>query len=716
MVKEGNVKNGIFLGGRYEVLSKVGAGGMADVYKGRDTMLNRYVAIKVLKKEYREDDDFVRKFRSEAQAAAGLLNPNIVNVYDVGEDRGLYYMVMELVEGITLKDYIEKKGRLSHKEIISIAIQMCNGIGAAHAAGIIHRDIKPQNIIISRDGKVKVTDFGIAKAVTSNTISSNAMGSVHYTSPEQARGGYSDAKSDIYSIGITLFEMVTGQVPFDGDSTVTVAIKHLQEEVTPPSEIVPDIPYSLEQIILKCTQKNGERRYANTSALIQDLKRSLVDPDGNFVVIPPLRNANTVIITDDELDDIQQSLDDFDDRYDGDYDDDYDDDRYDNGRYDDDRYDDDRYDDDGYDDDDYDDEYDYDRRSDGRNRKGRKGSEEVNPRMNKVMKILMIVVAVIIVFIAIFAVGKAAGIFKSFGSGILKEDEESTVKVPDVVGMTEDEAKALLKEKNLGIKAVSREESKKYDEGIVCEQKQKAGSRVKKNSTIQVVVSTGLVGEEIVVPEVSGMSEEDAQRTLSAEGFKKISSDYQYDDNVPEGDVISTTPAAGSKATEDTDIKMIVSKGAQKKTVPNLIGKNVADAQNELAAVGLVPNIIYEASEKYGVDVVTAQDIAGGKKAAPGTVITITVSTGSDKVTVENFVGRYASELENWAWSNELNPIVSESRYTSDARYPQGTVISQSPTSGKVSKGETISYVISNGPEPVQPGQDVGNGDNDDTQ
>ncbi len=222
MVKEGNVKNGIFLGGRYEVLSKVGAGGMADVYKGRDTMLNRYVAVKVLKKEYREDEDFVRKFRSEAQAAAGLLNPNIVNVYDVGEDRGLYYMVMELVDGITLKDYIEKKGRLSHKEVISIAIQMCNGIGAAHAAGIIHRDIKPQNIIISRDGKVKVTDFGIAKAVTSNTISSNAMGSVHYTSPEQARGGYSDAKSDIYSIGITLFEMVTGQVPFDGDSTVSV--------------------------------------------------------------------------------------------------------------------------------------------------------------------------------------------------------------------------------------------------------------------------------------------------------------------------------------------------------------------------------------------------------------------------------------------------------------------------------------------------------------
>ncbi len=276
------VKDGIFLGNRYEVIEKIGAGGMADVYKGRDTMLNRYVAIKVLKKEFREDQTFVKKFRSEAQAAAGLLNPNIVNVYDVGEDRGLYYMVMELVEGITLKEYIDRKKRLSAREVISIAIQMCSGIEEAHKHHIIHRDIKPQNIIISNDGKVKVTDFGIARMVTSTTTTTVAMGSVHYTSPEQARGGYSDEKSDIYSIGITLYEMVTGQVPFNGDTTVEVAMKHLQEEITPPSELVPDIPYSLEQIILKCTQKNAERRYSDVDELIQDLKHSLVDPDERF--------------------------------------------------------------------------------------------------------------------------------------------------------------------------------------------------------------------------------------------------------------------------------------------------------------------------------------------------------------------------------------------------------------------------------------------------
>ena len=229
------IKIGTMIGDRYEVLERIGMGGMSDVYKAKDHKLNRHVAVKVLKQEFSENTNFVSKFRVEAQAAASLMHPNIVNVYDVGEDNGVYYIVMELVDGITLKKYIEKKARLSVREALSIAIQACMGIEAAHNNHIIHRDIKPQNIIISKDGKVKVTDFGIAKATTSNTISSNAMGSVHYTSPEQARGGFSDQKSDIYSIGITLYEMVTGQVPFDGDSTVSVAIKHLQAGFALPS-------------------------------------------------------------------------------------------------------------------------------------------------------------------------------------------------------------------------------------------------------------------------------------------------------------------------------------------------------------------------------------------------------------------------------------------------------------------------------------------------
>lgn len=684
------VKDGIVLGKRYEVLSKIGAGGMADVYKGKDTMLNRYVAIKVLKKEYREDENFVRKFHSEAQAAAGLLNPNIVNVYDVGEDRGLYYMVMELVEGITLKEYIEKKGKLSHKEVISIAIQMCNGIGAAHAAGIVHRDIKPQNVMISRDGKVKVTDFGIAKAVTSNTISSNAMGSVHYTSPEQARGGYSDAKSDIYSIGITLYEMVTGRVPFDGESTVEVAMKHLQQEITPPSEYAPDIPYSLEQIILKCTQKNSERRYASTADLTRDLKRSMMDPDGDFVEIPPLRNADTVIITDDELDDIRSSYDDYDDDY-GD-DDDYGADDYDDD-YGDDRYDDD---DEEYDDDDYD---------------GRKGAEEVNPHMNKVMKILMIVVALIIAFILIFAVGKAAGIFKSIGSGTTEDSsDKDTVKVPDIVGMTEEEATKALKDKNLGIKVDSREDSEKYEEGTVSEQKTKVGTKVKKHSTVHVVVSSALIGKEIIVPDVSGMSEDEAQEKLTDAGFKPTS-EFQYDDNVAEGNVISTTPAANSKAAKDTQIKMIVSKGAQKKTVPDVRGKSEADARSEIQAAGLtVGSTSTQHDDSVAKGNVISQSVTPGKKVSAGTAVNLVLSSGSDKVSIQNFAGKDEEELLSWASQNGLNASKQKDEYSSN--YEEGTIISMSPASGSVSKGSTITYVLSRGPKPSDNTNTGGNTDN----
>ena len=303
------IQPGMILGDRYEIIELIGAGGMADVYKAKDHKLNRYVAIKVLKAEYSSNKNFVSKFRVEAQSAAGLMHPNIVNVYDVGEEDGMYYFVMELVEGITLKNYIEKKITLSVKEAISIAIQVSMGIEAAHNNGIIHRDIKPQIIIISKEGKVKVADFGIARAASSDTITSHAMGSVHYTSPEQARGGYSDAKSDIYSIGITMFEMVTGRVPFDGETTVAIAIKHIQEEMPSPRAYVPEIPISVEQIIFKGTQKNPDRRYANVGELIADLKRSLINPDENFVVIGPAASSEgTKAISDNDRQTIRQQM------------------------------------------------------------------------------------------------------------------------------------------------------------------------------------------------------------------------------------------------------------------------------------------------------------------------------------------------------------------------------------------------------------------------
>ena len=297
------LREGMFLADRYEIIEQIGTGGMADVYKAKCHKLNRYVAIKVMKSEFSQDKTFVSKFWAEAQSAAGLVNPNVVNVYDVGVENGIYYIVMELVEGITLKKYIEKRGRLPYKEAVSIAIQVANGMDAAHKHNIVHRDIKPQNIIISKEGKVKVTDFGIARATTSsNTISTSVMGSVHYTSPEQARGGVVDEKSDIYSLGITMYEMVTGHVPFDHENGVTIALMHLQNEITPPSQVRDGIPDSLEKIILKCTMKTPEDRYQTADELIADLKLVFEDTSGEYVgIVPTIDDSPTIMIDQNEL-------------------------------------------------------------------------------------------------------------------------------------------------------------------------------------------------------------------------------------------------------------------------------------------------------------------------------------------------------------------------------------------------------------------------------
>ena len=646
------VKDGIFLGNRYEVIEKIGSGGMADVYKGRDTMLNRYVAIKVLKKEFREDETFVKKFRSEAQAAAGLLNPNIVNVYDVGEDRGLYYMVMELVEGITLKEYIDRKKRLSAREVISIAIQMCSGIEEAHKHHIIHRDIKPQNIIISNDGKVKVTDFGIARMVTSTTTTTVAMGSVHYTSPEQARGGYSDEKSDIYSIGITLYEMVTGQVPFNGDTTVEVAMKHLQEEITPPSELVPDIPYSLEQIILKCTQKNAERRYSDVDELIQDLKHSLVDPEGDFVQIVPVGNADTVIITEDDLDDIRSS-----------YGDDDEDDDY------------------GEDDEDYDeDEDDHD-------------SDEVNPRMNKVIKIMTIVVAVIIILVLALVIGRAAGLFRFGGSGTQQEEDSGQVEVPDVVGMTLDDAKKELNDAGLGWKIGKQEESAQYDKGYVMGQDPEDGEKVKKTTQITLDVSTGKAEEQVEVPNVVGQDEADAQKTLEDAGFK-VESTAVYSSQ-PQGEVVATTPEAGTQAAKGSTVTIQVSKGEEKVSVPDVRGTDENTAKNTLSGAGLNVTVTTDYSDSVAQGNVISQDPSGGTKVDAGTNVNIVVSLGSRPVSVPSVVGVSESNARQLIASAGLS--VGTVTYREDSA-PAGQVISCDPGVGtSVSRGTTVNLVVSQG-------------------
>ena len=693
------VKDGIFLSERYEVLSKLGAGGMADVYKGRDLMLNRYVAIKVLKKEYREDESFVKKFRSEAQAAAGLMHPNIVNVYDVGEDRGLYYMVMELVEGITLKEYIQKKGRLSAREVVSIAIQMCTGIEAAHDHNIIHRDIKPQNIIISKEGKVKVTDFGIARAATSHTVSSNAMGSVHYVSPEQARGGFCDAKSDIYSAGITMYEMITGQVPFDGESTVSIAMKHLQEIIKPPSTIVPDIPKALEDIILKCTQKSPERRYPNAGALIRDLKRTLVEPDGDFVEMIPLRTVgDTVIISPEDMGRIKN-------QYSGrtiedtNYDrgDDYDDDDYD---YDDDDYDDDDY---GYDDD-YDDD-DYDDVNKIKTKRKNDKTSNVNPGMNKMMKILSIVAVVVIAFVLIFLGGKAIGIFK-FGPGSAVENEidkdndkdKKTIEVPNLVGEKKEVAEEICKKKNLVLKVVEQKNSDDIPAGQIMEQKTKAGKKVAAKSVIEVIVSTGKA--EIEVLDVTDMDQDDAWDALKTQGFENYKIEVEYSDSVTNGHVIRTSPEAGEKASKETEIILYISKGAQKQEVPSLVGKTASEAAAILNEKGFMDGgSTEEYSDSVAAGKIIRQSVKAGKLVDPSkTTVSYVVSKGKKLFKVPSIeIGgspeKAEAELRKAGFTN-----VERGEYE-PSNLPYGTVVGVEPGVGSEIDSDTmITIRLSAGP------------------
>ena len=673
------IKEGVVLGKRYEILGRVGSGGMADVYKGKDHKLNRFVAIKVLKSDYRTDEVFIRKFLSEAQAAAGLMHPNVVNVYDVGQDRGLYYMVMELVEGITLKDYIEKKGKLSPKETVSISIQMVTGLQAAHNQHIVHRDIKPQNIIISKDGKVKVTDFGIARATTSTqTISTSVMGSVHYTSPEQARGGVVDQKSDIYSIGITMYEMVTGHVPFDGDSTVTVALKHLQEEITSPADEVPDLPYSLECIIMKCTQKNPAMRYHDCASLLLDLKRSLVDPDGDFVVIGNKGNVDdrTVVMSTEEINEVQRR------RYPND-DDDYDDDE--------------DYDRDGEDDDDEDDD---DRRYRDRDRGRRKNN--VNSDTKRIMKVLMIVAGVVVALLILFLVGNAAGFFSGPG---LVQNEQEMVKVPDLRGMKEEEARKELEGTDLGMKVENeRQPSNQYEEGEIMSQDPAADTEVAKNSTITVVISSGEEAKMVKVPNIVDRTEEEAEKSLQAAKLTVVHGEAQFSDEIEAGRVISSDPEAGTEVEEGTEVMIVISLGKDQAKVPELRNKSASEAEAALKDAGLAGSASEEYSDSVEAGLVISQSIDAGEKVDKGTTVSYVVSKGPETkyVTVPNLVGKTRSAAEKALRDAGLS--VGEVNEDYVRNNDVNLVVDQSISSGmSVEAGTSVSFTVNLGPEPSEP-------------
>ena len=599
------LSEGMMLANRYEIVDKVGTGGMSDVFKAKDHILGRNVAIKVLKQEFGEDINFVTKFRTEAQAAAGLEHPNIVNIYDVGSENKMHYIVMEYIEGITLKTYIEKRGKINFKESISIAIQVANGIRAAHNKRIVHRDIKPQNIMISTEGKVKVTDFGIARAASNNTVNSDMMGSVHYTSPEQARNGFVDYKSDIYSLGIVMYEMVTGKVPFSGDSAVSIAIQHLQEDITLPSKYAVDIPISLEKIILKCTQKSPDRRYNSMDELIADLKNALISPDEDFVTIVPIVNQDkTRIISPAEIDKIKSET---------------------NESY----Y---KTLDEDLEGNDVEDEEDDEDEEDG----------ILSPKMEKAVTIMTIAIVVVIVGIIIAIVGNVLGWFK-FGSNDKEkeptkpvvEQEEKKVEMIEIVGLDIEKASEQLRKLGLGIRVKEMKEDDKFKENEIISQSVKKGEKVEKNTTIDVIVCSGEKGIE--VDNVVGKKEADAKATLEGKGFK-VTTEYQYSDTVEAGNVVSSNPVAGSLGKKDDVIKLTISRGKEDVLVPNVVGQTKETAESKLNSLGFGVSSTTQASDTISQGKVISQSVDGGKKAAPGTVIALVISEGKK---VNTYKGEY---------------------------------------------------------------------------
>ena len=614
---------GTMIGNRYEVVEKVGTGGMADVYRAMDHRLNRYVAVKILKNEYSEDTKFVTKFRQEAQAVACLSHPNVVAVYDVGEEQGMHFIVMEFVEGITLKSYIEKKGKLSVREAVGIGIQIASGLEAAHNRHIIHRDIKPQNILISRDGTAKVTDFGIAKAASSNTITASAMGSVHYISPEQARGGFSDEKSDVYSLGVTMYEMLSGTLPFTGESAVAVALAHIQEEAVPLTAMDATIPKGISDIVAKCMQKKADFRYPTSADLIADLKMFLQDPEGEYGVVKPLyENTDTIFIKPTDVNRIKAASQTT---------------TGDSGMT----------------------------AAEPEDKKaGEEDSGEVDPKLEKALIGGSIVVAIIIGIVIIYVIGKVFG-FWGGASGSTEatptpevtssaasatatpeaSDSAQKVTVEKVAGMTTEEAKTALSQKGLSNVKVSEQQSDTVSAGKVISTDPEAGTEVEKDAEITLIVSSGT--STVQVPSVASMTVSKAKSTLAAEGFNAVEGSKVYSDTVKAGLVAYSNPKGGAQASKGATITLYISKGPKRTTttVPDLMGMTKAQAKEALTAKKLVLGSVSTAySDNVSKNRVCVQSKAEGTEVKTGSTVDITLSLGasktysyySNKVTIDN--------------------------------------------------------------------------------
>ncbi|OPD36687.1 protein kinase [Clostridium botulinum] len=570
---------GTKLGNRYELLEKVGEGGMATVYKAKCHYLNRFVAIKILKEQFCSDKEFVEKFKREATSVASLSDNNIVNIYDVGSENNIHYIVMEYVDGKTLKELIVEKGRIDPKETVRISKQIASALVCAHRNNIIHRDIKPHNILVTKEGIVKVTDFGIAKASNSATItnSSKVMGSAHYFSPEQAKGSFVDSRTDIYSLGIVMYEMLVGKVPFDGESPVSVAVKHIQNEVVAPKEIDDKIPESLNSLVLKCLEKNPVKRYQTIKNLEEDLARienneNILNGSSNISENDVTRVMDTAVIN-DKIKEMAQ-----------------------NNEYEDD---DEEYEDD---DEEYEDEEDEIEDKKKRSNKG------------KTNKKLILGIAMAVLFLVVGSVSAYLAFNKSGGK---------KVEVPNVVGLTKEEAQKVLSEKKLKLVVAQKVKNEKK-EGTIIESYPKSGEKVAENSEVRVSISSGNV---VVVPNLKGMELEAAKKAIQDLKLKVGNVKYEFNDNVAAGKVISQTPDIDAELKEGEEISLVISNGPEIKysTVPNLIGKSIDGAQNALANAGLSMGgskaIITEDQSLDGQ--VASQSIGAGQSIKQGSSVSI---------------------------------------------------------------------------------------------
>lgn len=554
---------GRLLGNRYEIIEKIGIGGMATVYKAKCHVLNRYVAVKVLRDEFTTDEEFIKRFNTEAQAAASLTHPNIVSVYDVGNEGNLYYIVMELIKGKTLKEIILEEGALSWKWCIRVAIQIASALETAHKNSIVHRDIKPHNIIITEDGVAKVTDFGIAKAVSNSTITAfgTTIGSVHYFSPEHARGGYTDAKSDLYSLGVVLYEMLTGKVPFDADTPVSIALMHMQETPREPIQLNPDIPVSVNKIVLKAMRKDSNLRYQTATEMLRDLNLALKNPGGDFVV---MRDADSEFET-QKIPTIN-----------------------------------------------------------GMNLKeeattyNKRKEEQEKPNFFKRHKILVLIIGAILLFVISIVV--------TFG--VLKATALKDVPIPNVAGLSKEEAKKQIEEAKLVCVEQEEEYNAEVPAGYVISQipPYRESGTVKEKSTIKIVVSKGQ--ETTVVPKVSGMKKEEAIEAIE-QAKLKANVVEETSKTIEAGYVITQEPAEKTNinAGETVTIKVSVGTGIKQVSVPYVVTKTEEEARKTLTDSGLkVKQVIYTEDTTKDDGKVVKQDIEAGSTVDEGTEVTITVN------------------------------------------------------------------------------------------